>query len=583
MKVLLTTLNAKYVHTSLAVHNLAAFCRKDGFDVIVAEYTINQEILAIVSDIYSKRPTVIGIACYIWNVSMVMELASLLKKVMPDTPIILGGPEVTYDPNNIMERFPFIDYIVLGEGEETLSELLTSILYPTTKRNFSGLAMRCNNRVEIFGDAKTVKVLDDLPFAYSVENVDTLRDKILYYESSRGCPFSCQYCLSSATTGVRYYSLERVFSDLQLFIDKDVRQVKFVDRTFNTRKAHCLPIIRFLAKQNCRTNFHFEIAADLLDDEIIDALAKAPVGRFQLEIGIQSTYKPALQAICRNNDWIKITSAISRLRQADTMHLHLDLIIGLPFESLESFAQSFNDVFSLHPHMLQIGFLKLLKGSGVRHSAQQHGYVFMDEAPYEVLANRYLPYDEVRKLKILENVFDQTYNSDRFHVTLSWLIQRFFNGSAFHLFQSLSSFWEEQNLGMTSHSPKAVYEILTIYCQKNFPADRDTAMQLLKFDALHSDRGTVKPDFLPWKYPELDAEISGFWRNEETVRKYISDYQFTSWREVRRNYQIELFAIDIAQFLQTGHIHQQQIVVLFDHRQNKTNWVILPNFLEEDI
>ena len=469
MKILLTTLNAKYVHTSLGLRSLAAYCRKEGYDVSVREYTINHGLPQILSDIYSQKPQVIGLACYIWNIRMVLELCSLLKKVMPEVILILGGPEVSYDSADILKSNACVDYVISGEGEAALSELLSTLSRTEVECSVSGVSFRKGDQVLVNGPARIVSVLDTLPFAYQEQDMEELGDRILYYESSRGCPFSCQYCLSSTTAGVRFYSLMRVFKDLQLFIDHDVKQVKFVDRTFNTRKEHYLPIIQFLAQQTCRTNFHFEIAADLLSQDVIELLAAAPAGRFQLEVGVQSTYEPTLTAIQRQNDWEKIVKNVSQLRLADNIHLHLDLIIGLPFETLQYFSQSFNSVYLLQPHMLQIGFLKMLKGSGLRNAAADHDYVYSDDAPYEVLGNRYLGYSEIRELHVIEDVFNLTYNSGRFQTTLKWMIETFFCGSAFTYYQKLGAFWQQEEMTMLSHGPKAIYEFLFKYCCEASP------------------------------------------------------------------------------------------------------------------
>ncbi|KYZ75090.1 radical SAM protein [Anaerosporomusa subterranea] len=580
MRVLLTTLNAKYVHTSLALRNLQAYCHKDGIDTSIKEYTINQGLSQILSDIYRQDPEVIGIACYIWNINMVIDLCSLIKKVMPETVVILGGPEVSYDPAEVLQNNPFIDYVVMGEGEESLSELLRALMRSEGKgiAAVSGTACYDQGQITVHGQSRTIAVLDDLPFAYQVDELKEIKDRIIYYETSRGCPFSCQYCLSSATVGVRFYSLQRIFADLQTFIDQDVRQVKFVDRTFNTRKEHYLPIIRFLSQQNCRTNFHFEIAADLLDEEAIALLSAAPSGRFQLEIGVQSTHEPTLEAICRHNDWDKIQKNVSALRQNDNMHLHLDLIVGLPYETLEFFSRSFNDVYSLQPHMLQIGFLKMLKGSGVRHSDQLHDYVYTDSAPYEVLANRYLSYGEVRELQFLEEVFNLTYNSSRFHTALNWLIKIAFGGNAFSLYHALSSCWEQKEMNLLSHSPKAMYEFLIQFCRELFPTHLNTFFELLKFDALTSDGGTIRPEVLPWNYPAMEQDLGAFWRNEAWVGNYLPNYRFTSWREVKRSYQVELFTINIPEYLRTGQIEQQNTTLLFNYHRDGL-WTLLPNLV----
>lgn len=581
MKVLLTTLNAKYIHTSLALRNLREFCRQDGIDITIAEYTINQSCQQILSDIYSHKPEVVGIACYIWNMAMVSELASLLKKVLPGTVLILGGPEVSYDPAEVLQTHPAVDYIVMGEGEEVLCELLRNLRLHRG-RGIDGLAWRTQAGICVNGKPRTVSRLDQLPFAYHPAELESFKERILYYESSRGCPFSCQYCLSSATSGVRFYSLERVLADLTVFIAHDVKQVKFVDRTFNSRKEHYLPIIRFLSQQECRTNFHFEIAADWLDEEALALLAAAPPGRFQLEIGIQSTNEPTLAAICRRNDWGKINRSLSVLRQSGNMHLHLDLIVGLPYETLAIFARSFNAVYDLKPHMLQIGFLKLLKGSGVRRSGQLHDYAYTDAAPYEVLSNRYLNYAAIRKLHLFEDVFNLTYNSGRFLTACGWLIAERCGGNAFAFYFSLSHYWEQRQMHFSSHSPKGMYEFLAQFCQERFPQQLATFLELLKFDALTSDGGSVRPECLPWNYPELEAEISAFWRNDETVARYLAGYRFTSWRQIKRTYQVEAFTLDIPALLRTGRLQQQRSVLLFDYSRGGA-WTLLSGIIREEL
>ncbi len=578
VKILLTTLNAKYVHTSLALRNLQAYCRKQAIEASIREYTINQELSQIISDIYRQQPKIIGIACYIWNITMVMELCSLLKKVMPDIVVILGGPEVSYDPLDILQTNPCVDYVIIGEGEESLADLLRVLVHSGEAAGMAGIAFREQGQGVVHGQSRIVSVLDELPFAYRIDELNEIKDRIIYYESSRGCPFSCQYCLSSTTTGVRFYSLQRVFADLKTFIDQDVRQVKFVDRTFNTRKEHYLPIIRFLSQQTCRTNFHLEIAADLLDDEALAVLLAAPKGRFQLEIGVQSTHEPTLEAICRHNQWDKIVQNVAALRRQDTMHLHLDLIVGLPYETMEIFSRSFNDVYSLQPHMLQIGFLKMLKGSGMRRSERSHEYVYTDSAPYEVLANRYMSYAEIRKLHCFEEVFNLTYNSNRFHTALAWLIKTSFANNAFSLYYALSNYWDQREMDLLSHSPKAMYDFLIQYCRELIPSQLNIFLELLKFDALLSDNGTIRPDFLPWNYPVLERDIGAFWRDETWAGRYLPDYRFTSWREVKRNYQVEQFEIDIPEYLQTGQIVWRKVTLLFDYRHGG-NWLQLTDLL----
>jgi len=574
LKVVLATLNAKFIHSSLALRYLREYCKQVCPDMAVKEYSINNGVLDILSDIYREKPDVLGLACYIWNIEMTLELASLVKKVLPNVKIILGGPEVSYDPAAIMEQYLSIDYIIQGEGEEVLYKLLSALTSQKRVSDIPGLAYRQGNKIFMECGPQIMFDLDSIPFPYHDDDMVELTDKIIYYESSRGCPFSCQYCLSSATTGVRFFSLARVFRDLEFFIKHDVKQVKFVDRTFNARKEHYLPLLKFLAEQECRTNFHFEIAADILDDEVLDVLKQIPVGRIQFEIGIQSTHEPTLKQIRRHNKWSKIVDNVTKVMAYGNIHLHLDLIVGLPEENYSQFGQSFNDVYSLKPHMLQIGFLKMLKGSGIRNSAADHGYIFMDTAPYQVLANKYMSYGEIRKLHIVEEIFNQVYNSGRFQYSLPFFIM-LHNENAFAFYNDLADYWEERNLHVVAHSLKALHQHLLEFCRMKFREDVFICQEFLKFDALVSERGAVRTDFLNWNEKKWDEEITTFWRDEVGVRNYLPDYRFTTWREIKKKYHIEVFAVDIPGYLADQRIRQIATPVLFCYQQNTTDYKVI--------
>ncbi|MGI6093205.1 MAG: DUF4080 domain-containing protein [Negativicutes bacterium] len=573
MQVLLTTLNAKYIHSSLALRNLKSYCQSMGSEIDVREYTINNTLLDILADLFVRRPQIIGFACYIWNIDMTLKLADLVKKVMPDVRIILGGPEVSYDPLSILKSYNCIDYIILGEGEETFRELVKALLGKGDVYSIAGLAFRGKNGELIEGCSQVVEELDSIPFAYNDTDKDELGDKIIYYESSRGCPFSCQYCLSSVTAGVRYYSLARVFKDLQYFVDHNVRQVKFVDRTFNANKQHYLPILKFLAKQECRTNFHFEIAADILDDEVIEFLKTVPKGRFQFEVGIQSTNEQTLNEIRRNNNWPKIVSTVSKVLSYGNIHMHLDLIVGLPYEDMDKFRKSFNDIFKLAPDMLQIGFLKLLKGSGVRNRAQQHGYIYMDIPPYEVLSNKYMGYNEFRELKLLEDLFNHLYNSGRFRRTLPFLINEKFDGDAFVLFRSLTAYWESNGLHMKAQSVKSLFEHIKGFCARILDNKQfKSLLDLLKFDALMSDNGNIRPEFLSWNYDKWNDEKSAFWRNEMLAKKYLPQYRFTTWRDIKKKYHIEVFETKLPDYMNFLPDCEGKSVILFDYTNSEPEY-----------
>lgn len=568
MKVVFSTLNAKYIHSSLALKYLRMTCSALPIDIVLKEYTINNELLVILSDIYNEQPDVVGLSCYIWNREMTLKLAGLLKKVLPNLIIILGGPEVSFDPLDVMKKHNYIDYIAQGEGENIVRELLGAFCFNKPVNAIEGLSFRQGEEV-IIGTPQIIKDFSLIRFPYCDSDMENLKDKIIYYESARGCPFSCQYCLSSATSGVRFFNLDRVYKELIFFISYNVKQVKFVDRTFNARKEHYLPILRFLAKQDCRTNFHFEIAVDSLDNEVLDFLQEVPVGRFQFEIGIQSTNQSTLEKISRHNNWPKIVEHVTRIISYKNIHVHLDLIVGLPYENYAQFGQSFNDVYQLQPHMLQIGFLKMLKGAGLRNIADQCGYVFMDDAPYEVLANDCLTYREVRKLKILEEVFNQVYNTGRFKYTLIFLI-RLYEGNAFQFYHDLSAYWENEKLHLVAHSNKSVYKYLLDFCILHHGQAVSICQEFLKFDALMSEKETIQPEILTWNQEAWFEEKNEFWRNQHMASKYIADYVFTTWRDIKKKYRIEVFAIDIIEYIHKGKIVSKESPILFSYRQEAT-------------
>jgi radical SAM superfamily enzyme YgiQ (UPF0313 family) len=570
VQVLLTTLNAKYIHSALALYSLRSYCRQVCPDIAVREYTVNNEMLAILGDIYRACPDVLGLACYIWNIDATLTLAGLVRKVLPATVIVLGGPEVSYDPARVMEENPAVDYIVQGEGEETLTSLLVALESGRQPEGIPGLTYRSGGAITA-GSPQVIGDLASVPFPYEEADMAGLQGRIIYYESSRGCPYSCQYCLSGATAGVRFLPVPRVLNELAFFIAHGVKQVKFVDRTFNARRDHYLPILEYLAAQETYTNFHLEIAADLLDADVLAVLKGAPPGRFQLEIGVQSTNDTTLTEIRRRNDWSRIVANVGALRAAGNIHLHLDLIAGLPHEDYRRFGQSFNDVYALKPHMLQLGFLKLLRGSGIRRTAGEHGYVFMDGAPYEVLANNYISYGEIRKLKILEEMFNQLYNSGRFPATLDWLTAAT-GGDAFALYEAISGYWEKHDLHLVAPGGKSLARNLDGFCQDAFPAQAAICRQFLKFDALSSDRDAGRPEFLPWDGAEWDEAKSAFWRDEPTVRRYLPDYAFTSWREVRKKHHIEVFDLDIPAWLTDGRLTHRPTVVLFSRSGGTPPW-----------
>ena len=539
VKILLSTFNAKYIHSSLGAYSIAAFCRSRIYsNVQVKEYTIQTPILNVLADIYKEKPAVLGIGAYIWNRNVVLELAQLVKQILPDTIIIIGGPEASNDIKGIFSQAPDIDFIILGEGEETFLFLLEAIEKKIDIKKIEGIAYKNKNEIITQGSLQIVKDLSVLEFPYN--NILNDNTRIFYYESTRGCPFTCAYCLSGVSHNVRMRPLEKVFKDMDKFIDAKVRQVKFVDRTYNLDKKHYLPLMRYLAGKNTQTNFHFEVKADLLDDEVLEFLKTVPEGRFQFEIGIQSTNLETLVSSGRNENLENTKNNIQIIKTYKNIHLHLDLIAGLPYETYDIFKNSFNEVYSLNPEMLQLGFLKLLKGSSLESKKRDYQYQCMGNAPYEILSNAFISYEEVRRLKIIEDVLESLYNSGKFQNTLKYLIA--IGISAFDFYEKISFWWEKNDLHMIIQNAKNNANNLHQYIKDNISLyNYNEFLDVLKLDILLYHEKSFRPDYINWLNPEKGTIGEKFWRSEETVQKYIENYKFTSWRNIKNEYALEKF------------------------------------------
>ena len=545
MKLLLTAINAKYIHSSLAIRYLNKNCQDLACSIEMLEVSINNHLLEIANQIFDARPDVLGLSCYIWNIELVKQLLPLVHKLLPECKIICGGPEVSYETKEFMQEFSMVDYVVRGESEEAFYELMQALIEDKSNEeiNIKGVAKRNLDNTIDENVAVTVADLDTIKFPYDDEDIEALKDKIIYYESSRGCPYSCKYCLSCATRGVRYRSLDKVFAELNYFIRHNVRQVKFVDRTFNADKKHYLPILEFIAKQDCRTNFHFEIVAHHIDDEIKEVLKTMPKGRVQFEIGIQSTNIKTLGKISRANPWEEMTNNIKSIMAYGNIHLHVDLIIGLPYEDITSFAKSFNDVYLLQADMLQVGFLKLLKGAAMNDLIEEHDYVYMPQAPYQVISNKYMDYATMRKLQIFVDVVELYYNAGRFRYTITNLIAKY-QQDAYTFFFDLATYWQENKLHLAPHAPKNLYVFLYDFIVQNERiTDKEYIYNVLKFDALLSDKGKIKPEMLPWQ--EIEKQATDEFYMSEQALNYIKDYKFKSWRDLKKKFFIEVFAYDM--------------------------------------
>lgn len=570
LRVILTTLNAKYPHVSLALRCLRPQCEEAADEVRLLEFTINQPLLEMLGRLYDEAPDVVAFGCYIWNWEMTRALVRLVRKALPAARIVCGGPEVSYDAAALLSEERAIDYVVCGEGELALGALLKRLRRGESPAGISGVAYRAADGAAAGGAPAEIAPLETLAFAYREAEMEALANRIVYYESARGCPFSCRYCLSGGTGGVRFLPVARVLAELRFFMRHGVRQVKFVDRTFNARKEHALAIWNFVAEADCRTNFHFEIAADLLDEDMLLALAKMPRGRAQLEIGVQTTNPETLQKISRKNRWDAIARNVRALRAMGTMHLHLDLIAGLPGETYASFGRSFDDVYGLQPDMLQIGFLKLLKGSGLRADARLYGYVATDGAPYQVLASDALPYGEMRRLQLFEDVFELYYNAGRFRNATAYLVR--VEDSAFRFYEHLTAYWQRAGLHLAAHGVPALYEHLLAFCREAYPAHCEAVGALLKLDALLTDGGKTRPPCLPWSAAAQDDDAA-FWR--ESAAAFLPGFVFTNWRDVHRRYRIERFCIDVAAWLDCGALRLRETTALFDYTGGRIAWKLL--------
>ena len=540
MKILLTAINAKYIHSNLAVYSLKAYSQNEGVEL--AEYTINQRSEDILMDIYKRRPDVLCFSCYIWNLDVVEELVRELGKLMPDLVIWLGGPEVSYDARDVLCRLPMVRGVMKGEGEETFAELCK--IYRCSKHtdeeleNLAGITFRRADGTIIENPWREVMDLSKVPFVY--QRIEDFEHKIVYYESSRGCPFSCSYCLSSVDKRLRFRNLELVKQELQFFLDHEVPQVKFVDRTFNCKHDHAIAIWKYIAEHdNGITNFHFEVAADLLNEEELKILEGMRPGLVQLEIGVQSTNPDTIRAIRRTMDFDKVSEVVARIQKKGNIHQHLDLIAGLPYEDIQRFARSFDDVYALKPEQLQLGFLKVLKGSYMEEQQKTYGLEHKSRPPYEVLYTKWLSYEDVIRLKGIEEMVEVYYNSRQFTHTIEALEQEY--TSSFEMYDRLREYYEEKGYGSVQHKRSARYDILLSYILYHHPKKVQYYRELLIYDYYLRENAKTRPEFAG-EYKVSKEELRTFYENEEEKRKYLVNYQAYDRNQMRKMTHLEYFS-----------------------------------------
>lgn len=523
MKILLVACNAKYIHSNLAVYDLQAYASDYADHIVLKEYTINQQKDDIMRDIYLEHPDVVCVSCYIWNLSFVKELMADLIKILPGADFWAGGPEVSYDAEKFLTENSEFKGVMVGEGEETFKELAGHYVEknPQNMKNMTGICYRDGDQI-IHNGWRQIMDLSSIPFIY--KDLSEFKNRIIYYESSRGCPFSCSYCLSSIDKKLRFRDTETVKKELQFFIDNKVPQVKFVDRTFNCKHDHAMAIWKYINEHdNGVTNFHFEISADLLREEELQEMSTMRPGLIQLEIGVQSTNPDTIKAIHRTMDFEKLKGIVDRIHSFGNIHQHLDLIAGLPYEDYDSFRHSFNDVYALKPQQLQLGFLKVLKGSHMMEMCREYGIVYKTQEPYEVLSTKWLDYDHVLKLKTVENMVEVYYNSGQFQNTLEYL-ENFFQ-DAFSIYERLGSFYMEKGYGDVSHTRMRRYEILLEFLEDVPEISMDQVKDQMVYDLYLRENLKSRP---------------GFARDQKPFERQVWD--FRKREKVAKNAHVEVFA-----------------------------------------
>ena len=557
MRFLLTALNAKYIHSNPALYSLKSYVGSLKDHVQIVEYTINNRIEYILEDIYSRKPDAIGFSCYIWNWNMIREILRELPKIMPGLPIWLGGPEVSFDGAEILREFPMVTGIMVGEGEETFKEVLLHYLRGEGEDVLSevpGLLLKTGPT----GKREALS-MEKVPFLY--EDMAPFENRIIYYESQRGCPFRCSYCLSSIDKSVRFRNPDTVKRELQFFLDKKVKQVKFVDRTFNCNHEHAMAIWQYISEHdNGVTNFHFEIAADIIREEEITILRKLRPGLVQMEIGVQSTNEKTLAEIRRGMDVSRLKQVVSRIKEGQNIHVHLDLIAGLPYEDYESFGKSFNEVYAMGPEQLQLGFLKVLKGSYMHEKAKDYGLVYLDNPPYEVLYTNWISYEDIRRLKKIEEMVEIYYNSNQFRATLPYLLKQF--PSPFALYEALADYYEEKGFFVETPARIYRYQVLLSFAEQVDGAHKEVYKELLLYDLYSRENLKSRPDFAPdqTKYRQMFTQI---YRREAKERQLLPTLCAYDSRQLAHMTHMEVFRYSVWE--QEVTIMSEKKIVLFDY------------------
>lgn len=562
MKVLLVAINAKYIHSNLAVYSLKEYAsRYIDADIVIKEYTINQEEEYILRDIYEENADVIAFSCYIWNIGYVCDIVNNLHKLKATSHILLGGPEASYRSEELLNILP-VELIFIGEGEQSFTEYLCAFKGAEGELSMEDYSSLCQTATKygINSNGKPVD-MDELPFVYEKNHDEAFSNRILYYETMRGCPFNCSYCLSSIDKKVRYKSLDKVYAELDYFLKHKVKQVKFVDRTFNCSEQHAFGIWKYLMdNDNGITNFHFEIAADLMTDKLLSLTDSMRKGLIQLEVGVQSTNPDTIRAINRVMDFEKVRIIAERIMRGNNIHLHLDLIAGLPGEDYLSFAKSFNDVYSIHPHELQLGFLKVLRGTEIEKMEKTGHIVASNMPPYEVLYTDSISYSDICRLKSVCTVLDIFYNSNQFMYSLKYLEECF--SDAFSMYSSIAGFYEKNGYNANDSSRIKKYEILYDYAiarnsegKDGYTIDIDTLKECLIMDMNLRDNPKKLPDFASSGADSYSLALRDFYQKEEREHKYLSGYEGYDYKQLMRMTRVEVF----------DRLFNERSVILYDY------------------
>ncbi|MDA3797958.1 MAG: DUF4080 domain-containing protein [Kiritimatiellae bacterium] len=554
-KILAVAINSKFVHTNPALRYIKKYIEENSnLSVTLREYTINNQVRDIIKNIYREKPTTILFSVYIWNREYVLKTVREIKKVL-DVDIILGGPEVSFDAESVMAQYPEVDYICSNEGEKTLLSF-----FANENSLPSGLYYKDDGVILFSGLSQSISNLDVIPFPYDVEELSQ-KSKIFYYESSRGCPFNCTYCMSSLDKNVRYYSVERVKNDLKIFLDNRVELVKFIDRTYNLQKERYMEIWKFLIDNNNGvTSFHFEISADLFDDETLEFLDTVPPGLFQFEIGVQSSNVQTLNAVNRKTDLSKLKSNVAKINKG--IHLHLDLIAGLPYEDYQTFKSSFNFVYSMKPEMIQLGFLKILKGAPIIFEVEAHGYKYQCFPPYEVLENRYISFEDIIRLKNIEQCLDYFYNSQRFVNCTEFIIDNCYAGNAFDFFEDISVYFDGRGFLDISHKVINLYQYLhDFYVHKSFES-KDIFVDKLKLDYLLQGKPGSYPD---WFLHDYDNDAYN-----KLLRAKVVNGEYDNLKQAYKQTEVVDFNYDLFSWNKSNKTY------LFEYSKNQTSFIEFP-------